>query len=161
MSDEIVTAKVLASLLDLSVVNVHELAKDGTIVKVDGSTGRFLLETSVRTYVRHLREIAAGRQGRELNAVDENARLKISQRRNIDLKNAVLEGTMVPLEAIRPAWARVMRAIRTAMLAVPSSARFRLQHLTPRDGEIILEIIRDQLEAAAGLDDEPPAIEAA
>jgi hypothetical protein len=36
--------------------------------------------------VRHLREVAAGRQGNELNAVDENARLKIAQRRNYDLK---------------------------------------------------------------------------
>jgi hypothetical protein len=43
------------------------------------------------------------------------------------------------------------------MLAVPGKARFRLQHLTPRDEEVIGEIIRDQLEAAA-LTDQPPAI---
>ena len=42
------------------------------------------------------------------------------------------------------------------MLAVPGKARFRLQHLTPRDAEVIGEIIRDQLEAAA-LTDQPPA----
>jgi hypothetical protein len=43
------------------------------------------------------------------------------------------------------------------MLAIPGEARFRLQHLTPRDAEVIGEIIRDQLEAAA-LTDQPPAI---
>jgi len=91
-----------------------------------------------------------------LNAVDENARLKISQRKNFDLKNAILEGNVVPYEQIFPAWARVVRAIRSARLAVPGKARFRLQHLTPRDAEVINEIIRDQLTAAA-LTDEPPA----
>jgi phage terminase Nu1 subunit (DNA packaging protein) len=93
----------------------------------------------------------------ELNAIDENARLKIAQRRNYDLKNSILEGSAIPYEAIAPAWARVVRAIRSAMLAVPGKARFRLQHLTPRDAEVIGEIIRDQLEAAA-LTDQPPAI---
>jgi phage terminase Nu1 subunit (DNA packaging protein) len=61
------------------------------------------------------------------------ARLKIVQRRNMELKNAVLEGSLVPAEAIAPNWARVMRAVRTAMLAVPGKARFRLPYLTPQD----------------------------
>jgi len=102
-------------------------------------------------------EIAAGRQGNKLNAIDENARLKIAQRRNYDLKNSILEGSVIPYEAIAPAWARVVRAIRSAMLAIPGEARFRLQHLTPRDAEVIGEIVRDQLESAP-LTDQPPAI---
>ena len=107
-----------------------------------------------------MREIAAGWQGNELNAVDENARLKIAQRRNYDLKNSILEGSAIPYEAIAPAWARVVRAIRSAMLAIPGEARFRLQHLTPRDAEVLNESIRDQLTAAA-LPDEPPPINGA
>jgi len=42
------------------------------------------------------------------------------------------------------------------MLAVPNKARFRLQHLTAQDAEVIDEIIRDQLEAAAATDTPPP-----
>jgi len=152
-----VTGQSLAGLLDLDMKSITKLSHAGIVVG-SGVRGRFLLAPSVRNYVRHLREIAAGRQGNELNAIDENARLKIAQRRNYDLKNSILEGSAIPYEAIAPAWARVVRAIRSAMLAVPGKARFRLQHLTPRDAEVINEIIRDQLTAAA-LTDEPPPIE--
>ena len=150
-----VSAKTLAVLLDMDERVVRRLAAEGIIVRA--GRNQYLLAPSVRNYVRHLREVAAGRQGKELNAVDENARLKMAQRRNYDLKNAILERNSVPYEAIAPAWARVVRAIRSAMLAIPGEARFRLQHLTPRDAEVIGEIIRDQLEAAA-LTDQPPAI---
>ena len=91
-----------------------------------GVRGRYLLAPSVRNYVRHLREVAAGRQGNELNAVDENARLKMAQRENYELKNSILRASAIPYEAIAPAWARVVRAIRSAMLAVPGKAHFRL-----------------------------------
>ena len=136
--------------------SITALACSGIVVG-SGVRGRYLLAPSVRNYVRHLREIAAARQGNELNAVDENVRLKIAQRQNYELKNSILSGSAIPYEAIAPAWARVVRAIRSAMMAVPGKARFRLQHLTSRDAEVIGEIIRDQLEAAA-LRDQPPAI---
>jgi phage terminase Nu1 subunit (DNA packaging protein) len=58
--------------------------KNAGIVVGSGVRGRYLLAPSVRNYVRHLREVAAGRQGNELNAVDENARLKIAQRKNYE-----------------------------------------------------------------------------
>jgi len=151
-----ITGQSLASLFDLDMKSITELARSGIVVR-SGVRGRYLLPASVRNYIKHLREIAAGRQGNELNSVDENSKLKIAQRRNYDLKNSILEGSAIPYEAIAPAWARVVRAIRSAMLAVPGKARFRLQHLTPRDAEVIGEIIRDQLEAAA-LTDQPPTI---
>ena len=150
-----ITGQSLAGLLDLDMESIRKLSNAGIVVG-PGVRGRYLLAPSIRNYVRHLREVAAGRQGNELNAVDENARLKMAQRRNYDLKNSILEGSTIPYEAIAPAWARVVRAIRSAMLAVPGKARFRLQHLTPRDAEVIGEI-RDQLKAAA-LTDQPPAI---
>jgi len=152
-----ITGQSLAGLFDLDMQSITKLAHAGIVVRA-GTRGRYLLAPSVRNYVRHLREVAAGRQGNELNAIDENARLKIAQRRNYDLKNSILEGSAIPYEAIAPAWARVVRAIRSAMLAVPGKARFRLQHLTPRDAEVLNEIIRDQLEAAV-LTDQPPPIE--
>jgi phage terminase Nu1 subunit (DNA packaging protein) len=151
-----ITGQSLAGLLDLDISSITELARSGIVVG-SGVRGRYLLAPSVRNYVRHLREVAAGRKGSELNAIDENARLKIAQRRDYELKNAILERNSIPYEAIAPAWARAVRAIRSAMLAVPGKARFRLQHLTPRDEEVIGEIIRDELEAAA-LTDQPPAI---
>ena len=79
-----VTRQSLAGLLDLEMASITQLASSGILVR-SGVRGRYLLAPSVRNYVRHLREIAAGRQGKELNAVDENARLKMAQRRNYDL----------------------------------------------------------------------------
>ena len=139
-----ITGQSLAGLLDLDMESIRKLSNAGIVVG-SGVRGRYLLAPAVRNYVRHLREIAAGRQGNELNAVDENARLKIAQRQNYELKNSILSGSAIPYKAIAPAWARVVRAIRSAMLAIPGEARFRLQHLTPRDAEVIGEIIRDQL----------------
>jgi phage terminase Nu1 subunit (DNA packaging protein) len=71
----------LAGLLDLDIRSITELARSGIVVG-SGVRGRYLLAPSVRNYVRHLREVAAGRQGNELNAVDENARLKMAIRSN-------------------------------------------------------------------------------
>src|SRR6202049_1940940 len=105
-----ITGQSLAGLFDLDLRSIQELARSGIVVRA-GARGRFLLAPSVRNYVRHLREVAAGRQGNELNAIDENARLKIAQRRNYDLKNSILEGSAIPYAAIAPAWARVVRAV--------------------------------------------------
>src|ERR1700738_83686 len=131
-----VTGQNLAGLLDLDIQSITALARSGIVVG-SGVRGRYLLAPSVRNYVRHLREVAAARQENELNAVDENARLKIAQRQNYELKNSILSGSAIPYEAIAPAWARIVRAIRSAMLAVPGKARVRLQHLTPRAAEVI------------------------
>jgi phage terminase Nu1 subunit (DNA packaging protein) len=62
-----ITGQSLAGLLDLDMINVKELARSGIVVG-SGVRGRYLLAPWVRNYVRHLREIAAGRQGNELNA---------------------------------------------------------------------------------------------
>src|SRR3982074_1589012 len=97
-----ITRHSLAGLLDLDVSSITELARSGILVG-SGVHGRYLLAPSVRNYVRHLREVAAGRQGNELNAVDENARLKIVQRKNYELKNAALEGSLVSMDDVTEA----------------------------------------------------------
>src|SRR6202047_3229304 len=104
--DEGITRQRLASLLHLDIRSITALARSGIVVG-SGVRGRYLLAPSVRNYVRHLRGVAAGRQGNELNAVDENARLKIAQRQNYELKNSILRASAIPYEAIAPAWARI------------------------------------------------------
>ena len=65
---------------------------------------------------------------------------------------------MIPAEQIAGSWDRILRAVRSAVLAIPGRARFALPHLTAMDAEAIGQICRDQLEAAA-LSDTPPAID--
>jgi phage terminase Nu1 subunit (DNA packaging protein) len=83
-----ITGDSLAGLFDVDMETIRKLSHAGIVVG-SGIRGRYLLAPSVRNYVRHLREVAAGRQGNELNAVDENARLKIVQRENYEHPPAI------------------------------------------------------------------------
>jgi phage terminase Nu1 subunit (DNA packaging protein) len=134
-----ITRQSLAALLDLDISSIIELAHNGTLVG-SGVRGRYLLAPSVRNYVRHLREIAAGRQGKELNAVDENARLKIVQRKNYELKNAALDGSLVPMEDITEAWGVIVRAIKAMVLSFPARCHEKLPHLKSDDIETIRKV---------------------
>src|ERR1700731_2031603 len=100
-----ITGQSLAGLLDLEMTSITALACSGIVVG-SGVRGRYLLAPSVRNYVRHLREIAAARQGNELNAVDENARLKMAQRQNYELKNSILSRSAIPCDRSRRHLAR-------------------------------------------------------
>jgi phage terminase Nu1 subunit (DNA packaging protein) len=77
----------LATLLELEEPTIRQYAQEGVFIRA--ARGRYVLAPSVRNYVRRLREIAAGRAGDQLTAVDENARLKIVQRKNYELKNVL------------------------------------------------------------------------
>jgi len=110
-----ITGQSLAGLFDLYMTSITGLARSGIVVR-SGMRGRYLLTPSVRNYVRHLREIAAGRQGNELNAVDENARLKIVMPKNYELKNAALDGTLISVTiACRNSWARRVSTLSSVM----------------------------------------------
>jgi len=83
-------------LLDLDERTIRKFAVSGIMVRA--GKGEYALGPSVRNYVRHLREAAAGRQGVDarLNVVDESALLRREQRRNFELKNAILASAAVP-----------------------------------------------------------------
>ena len=134
-----ITGQSLAGLLDLDMESIRKLSNAGIVVG-SGVRGRYLLAPAVRNYVRHLREIAAGRQGNELNAVDENARLKIVQRKNYELKNAALEGSLVPMDDIIEAWGIIVRAIKATVLSFPARCHEKLPHLKSDDVETIRKV---------------------
>ena len=134
-----VTGQILSGLLDLDVRSIQQLAKEGVVVR-SGVRGRYLLAPSVRNYVRHLREVAAGRQGSELNAVDENARLKIVQRKNYELKNAALEGALVSMDDVTEAWGIIVRATKAMVLSFPARCHEKLPHLKGDDVETIRKV---------------------
>jgi phage terminase Nu1 subunit (DNA packaging protein) len=149
-----VPAKTLAVLLDMDERVVRRLAAEGIIVRA--GRNQYLLAHSVRNYVRHLREIAAARQGNELNAVDENARLKIVQR-NLELKNAALEGTLVSVADLTDAWGAIVRTIKAMVLSIPARCQEEMPHLRFEDFEKFRLIVRAVLtEASEIMPDEPP-----
>jgi phage terminase Nu1 subunit (DNA packaging protein) len=105
------------------------------------------LEPSVRNYVRHLRERAAGRAGNnaKLSVVDESALLKRSQRLLNERKMAESEGRLIPYEQVAPAWGRVATSVRQHVLAIPAKSRFALPHLSAGDAQVLDNICRDVL----------------
>ena len=152
-----VPASQLAALFDCDEKTIRNLAAKGIVAKA--GRGEYLLGQSIKSYVKHLREIAAGRIGSDdkLDPVLENVLLKRAQRRNVDLKSAVLEGSAIPIDKIEPGWAIVVRTVRSAMLAVAPKLGMKLPHLTAFDRQTIEELIREQL-LDAGLTDAPPQI---
>ena len=150
-----VPASQLASLFDCSEKTIRQLAIAGIVVKA--GRGQYALGQSIQSYVKHLRAQAAGRLGRDetIDPSKESALFKREQAKHYALKNAILEGTVVPVDKLEPAWAIIVRAVRSAMLAAPGKIRMRLPHLSAHDGEVIDEVIRAGLTDAA-LSDEPP-----
>ena len=150
-----ITGQSLAGLLDLDMQSITKLSHAGIVIR-SGVRGRYLLAPSVRNYVRHLREIAAGRQGNELNAVDENARLKIVQRKNYELKNAALEGALVSMDDLTEAWGVIVGAIKALVLSIPARCQEKLPHLPLGDVDAIRKVARKVLlETSSMLPDQP------
>jgi phage terminase Nu1 subunit (DNA packaging protein) len=155
-----VPSATLAQLFACDERTIRNLAGQNIVVKA--GRGQYVLAQSIKNYVIHLREQAAGRMGADdkIDVVKEGALLKREQRRNVQLRNAILEGSAIAVEDIAPAWARVVRAVRAGVLAAPGKIRFRLPHISAHDEAVIDEVLRQALDDAA-MRDEPPAIDGA
>lgn len=136
----------VATLLELSERQVYELAKRGTIPRAE--RGRYDLIACVRAYVRHLREVAAGRasdDGRS-DIVAERARLAAAQADQYELKNAQLRGDLVPADDIESASVAIHSAVQRRLLAVPRNAAPLVA--VENDARACENIIREHIEEA-------------
>jgi hypothetical protein len=75
-----------------------------------------------------------------------------------ELQLSKAKGEVVLLGDVKQGWARIIMAVRSAMLGIPSTLRLQMPHLSVADIEKIREIIKAALTAAA-LSDVPPAVE--
>jgi phage terminase Nu1 subunit (DNA packaging protein) len=94
--DGTVSFEALARLFDCTPQLITKLVREGIVVKA--GHGKYQLALSVRNYIRHLRDQAAGRRGKDgsVDAITEGALLKREQRKNYELKNAILNGSAIP-----------------------------------------------------------------
>lgn len=81
----------------------------------------------------------------------------LAQLRELEL--ATKYGELVKLVDIQPVWSRSVLAARSHILAIPTIAKLRLQ-LSDAQTHELMQIIREQLTAAAFHHDRAPAIEA-
>lgn len=136
----------VATLLDLSERQVYQLAKDGIIPRAQ--RGGYDLIACVRAYIRHLREIAAGRTSSDgrVDIVAQRARLAAEQADHQAMKNAQLRGDLVPGDEIEDASVAVHSAVQQRLLAVPRNAAPLVA--VENDARACEAIIREQIEEA-------------
>ncbi len=139
----------LAKLFDCDVRTIQNLARQGIAEKA--GHGRYVTAATIRNYVKHLRERAAGRESEDskVSAVTESALFKRSQTRLNDMKIAQLEGRLVDLETIEEAWGLLAVANRQLFLAVPGRIAEELPLLTAADINAVAQVVHDMLTEAA------------
>jgi phage terminase Nu1 subunit (DNA packaging protein) len=123
---QVVDSTGLACLFGCTTKTVESLATRGIVVRV--AHGRYHFAESVRNYIEHLREQAAGRVGEDeaVDVIKANADFKISQRRLNDIKIAQLEGKLISIDEIEALWGELIDATKSLFLTFPSRARFDL-----------------------------------
>ena len=133
-----ITTGGLARLFDTTPKTIGELAKRAIIMSA-GKRGRWQLEPSVGGYVRHLREVAAGRGGNDGGQV--RARPGAAQADLAEAKAAKLRGELVEADAVEAKWSSACRAIRSRVLAVAD----RMRDLPARQHVKLSRELRDAL----------------
>ncbi|GLK71289.1 hypothetical protein GCM10017643_14040 [Ancylobacter dichloromethanicus] len=142
------TADEMGALLGIAPRTVRELAGRGVVLRA--GRGRYDAAGSVASYCAHLREQAAGRAGdAQAGLTSERARQAREQADHLALKNAEMRRELLPAAEVERAWTEVLRDIRARMLAVPARCMARLGRLSPSEGAILDEEVRDALQGAA------------
>lgn len=139
----------LADLLGVHERTIRDLAKDGFVVKVGRSA--YDRDASIRKYITHLREVAAGRGGEAgvVTLTAERARLAREQADAAAIKNASARGELVPAAQVAATWRGILTGVRARFLAVPSRVRTALPHLSRTEVDVIEREVRDALTECA------------
>jgi phage terminase Nu1 subunit (DNA packaging protein) len=149
---DLVSPRDLALKLGVTTRTITDLADRGIVVRI--AKGKYDLWASITNYIANLRETAAGRGGENgvLDLTAERARLAKEQADGHQLKNEITRGQMVLADDVARVWGDEQRAIRAAMLSVPSRIQQDNAGFSRSDIAAIDRAIRDVL-AEAGNDD--------
>ena len=151
--DGTITAIDLAELIGVSKRAVSDFAERGIIVKT--GRNRYDLRKSVQLYCEHLRAMAAGRGGENVDTLaTERARLAREQADQAAMKNAAMRKELITVAEVRHEWVSIARRIRNVVMSVPSRCRQMLPHLTTYDVDLIDTEIRAALAELGDKDDD-------
>lgn len=152
MIEEVVNAADLARLFGVQVSTVARLAKSGVVVKI--APGLFDAEKSIRGYVDHLREIAAGRlEGGDAKAasLQSGALLRDAQRELTEVRIAAERRELLPKAFAFGLIERIVGGLRAAFLEIPAAAASRL-NLSNADHDALENLIDEKLNELAEAD---------
>jgi phage terminase Nu1 subunit (DNA packaging protein) len=147
-------------LFDCTPRTIQKLASRGIVVRL--SAGCFDERNSVRRFIQHLREQAAGRVGLDpaADSVGANVEWKQANTELVRLRLQKEAGQVVGIEEVREVWGRITRGLRQFILSLPGKIAFEVPTLSAHDRGVIERICRDELEDAAlgrGVDITEPA----
>lgn len=104
----------LATLLNLSVPQIYNLANSGIIPKSDN--GVWNLTSSATAYIKYLQ----GRAGEEKRGYAvERTRLTRLQADRAELETAILRADLIPAETVKQVWSGVVASARARLLSLP------------------------------------------
>jgi terminase small subunit / prophage DNA-packing protein len=111
-----------ADWLDLSERRFRELIDAGVISRAEKS--QYDVKAVVQQYVRHIREVAAGRGGGEsqIDKAVEEARRMSALADKAELDVAQIRGELVPADAIADVLHTAIQVMKTRITAVPAKA---------------------------------------
>jgi phage terminase Nu1 subunit (DNA packaging protein) len=119
----------IAALLDLTERRVQQLSQQGVIPRL--KHGRYSVTASVHAYIRYLRERAmqGDAAGADQIAASRAALMK-ARARTATLEADQLDGRLLLRADVEKAWVTIMSAMRSRLLAVPSTTAQSIIYLT-------------------------------
>lgn len=140
--------------LDLSQQAVSALIQRGILPGAAGKRG-LDLEACRLAYIRHLREVAAGRasaeSGEGLDLVQERARLAAEQADATAMKNAVTRAELVPAGDVERVFGALVTSARERFLSLPhKAAPLVIGKATPAEAQAVLtDLVHEALSILA------------
>jgi phage terminase Nu1 subunit (DNA packaging protein) len=112
---------VISKLLDLTPRRIRQLVGEGVIQRAE--KGRYELVSSVRGYIRYLRDRAIGADALPDDAARASrARLLKAQAEAQEMENAKERGELLPVDLIDQTWTDMAGAFKTRVLSIPGKA---------------------------------------
>lgn len=122
----------LASLFDVDIRHVREMGERGILVRV--GRNRYDFVRSVRGYVKHFRELAAGHKSSTgLDNQSENALFTRERRRKLQLDGDTAAAKLIPVDLVEAVMVDHIKSVRAVVLGWPNLAQSEMPHLTLAD----------------------------
>ena len=114
------TQREVAEHLDLSVKRISELIKDGVL---PSKRGRSPLNIDVcrHSYISYLRKLGGyHKKSGTGDIAEEKTKLTAAQAKKAELEVAVIEGNLIPANAVEDTWTSYISNVRAKLLALPN-----------------------------------------
>jgi terminase small subunit / prophage DNA-packing protein len=144
----------VAKRLDLSERHVKTLIDSGVLKRA--ASGQHDLDAQTILYIRHLREVAAGRSDSSPSLTDARTRSALANAESTEMKTAKEKGELVSAIEMSKAVGVAFSVVKTRVLAMPHLARTELSQFVPPEHEGPVTVILDKIarEAIEDLNDQ-------